>query len=511
LFLLATPAFAATCNDITVTPDSVVLSESRINRVLTLRIENEGNDSFDLDDVRVEEDDSRIDITVDSFPDEIQENGSGNLVLRYTTQDVNGDQTTSFNVSLRGAFDNTPSCSLADLTFTIDVTIQDSADVCKAISFETTDVSVAEDVTIIHTVFLRNDSSEDFTLQGFNVFDDSPEFSTRLNPGFNDADFIKSIPRHTRQPVRIEIRTQRVSEDVVDHVFLETRGAFSNGQDCSFGDIDGAFEVTVENTFTNVFACTELRVLPAHFDVRAGENNTHSLFLQNNSDQTFHVDHFQIQDVNYQLDYSLLATPQTIRSTKTGEFSLQSTGFRNDVSFDGSAFITIQGHFTDTTACAIPNMRIPFTFHGTQGEQCADFKIILDGGLVKEGQTIPIELINPLTQTARVALTLEDGIIIPSVIAVPPLSHVIHAVRVETNSQVNTLHLQPLIEGCALEGEDRPLFFSSVTQAPIQLNNPPSEIVIGNASTFAIPLMNTSFYSHDATLTLTVKPTGQTF
>ena len=62
--------------------------------------------------MRVQESSPFLDISVDDFPDQINEDESEDLRLRYDTVDVNGDRQETFRIQLRGEFEDNEDCEL---------------------------------------------------------------------------------------------------------------------------------------------------------------------------------------------------------------------------------------------------------------------------------------------------------------------------------------------------------------------------------------------------------------
>lgn len=508
------PVSAATsCNDIDLTPRNVTFSEDRENRLITFDIENNANDDFDLDDVRVQESSSYLDVSVDDFPQSINEDESETLRLRYDTVDVNGDKSETFRIQLKGEFTgDDEECSFTDLSFTIDVTIQDGDDVCSLIQIEADDVTVTENDTLLHTIRVTNHSTNDFTLQGFDVFDDGDSYTASAEPPFSDADFQKNISRNQTNTYTIEIDAKGVSDDETDATYVELRGEFENGYDCSFSDISESFDVTVEDTGVQTGVCTELNVNIPFVSVYAGQTNQHAFTLTNTASQNFYVDEYFISDKNYQVAFEPLSNPVSVDFDSTQEVLFESTGYSNNGSFDANAFLTLKGHFTDGGSCLVNAKRFAYEFIGNENATCDSFYAGINPVIVMKGEkTIDVLFNNPLSVDAVLTLSADGGKISPAHIRVPANTAIVQTFFVDSTTGVAALRVNTEIQGCTIQEKNSKILFSGLDNAPVQLVNPPAVINLLTAEEFALSLYNQSAYEQEVTLNVIGKPGTQTF
>lgn len=512
--LFITPTHAATsCNDIDITPRNVTFSEDRDNRLVTFDIENNSNDDFDLDDVRVQESSTYLDVSVDDFPSQINEDETETLRLRYDTVDVNGDKSETFRIQLEGNFnDDDTDCDFSDLTFTIDVTIQDGDDVCSLIQIDADDVTVSENDTILHTIRVINHSSNDFTMQGFDVFDDGDSYVSRAKPPFTDTDFQKNISGNQTNTYTIEIDAKGVSDDETDATYVEVRGEFENGYDCSFSDISDAFDVTVEDTGVQTGVCTELNVNMPLVTVYAGQTTEHAFTLTNTSSQNFYVDEYTFKDTNYQVSFEPVSNPVSVDFDSMEEIAFNAIGYSNTGGFDSNAFLTLKGHFTDGGSCLVNAKRFPYTFVGNENATCESFYANIQPVIIMKGEkNIDVLFNNPLSQDATLTISTDAGKISPTRVVVPANSAKLQTFYVTQNTNTQIIRVNTSINGCTIPEKTSTLLFSGLDNAPVQFVNPPATLNVHGATEFALQVYNQSAYTQEVTLNIIAKPGTQTF
>ncbi len=510
--LLVSASAAVSCNDIDISPLDVTFSENRDNRLITFDIENNSDEDFQIDDVRVQESSLFFDVSVDDFPDEVKEDESEDLRLRYDTVDVNGNKTETFRIQVRGEFDNDDECEFTDLSFTVHVTIQDGDDVCSLIRIEADDVTVTENETLLHTIRVTNNSSNDFTMQGFDVFDDGDSFSARADPPFSDNDFEKDIVGGRTNTYTIEIDAQSVSEDETNSAFVEIRGEFEDGFDCSFSDISEEFDVTVEDTGVQSGVCTEINVNIPFVQIVSGETSTHTFTLTNNASQNFYVDEYTFNDKNYQVEFVPVSNPVKVDFDSTEEIAFETTGYSNAETFDANAFLTLKGHFTDGGSCMVNAKRFAYRFIGSGKATCDSFYADLQPIVVLKGEkSIDVLFNNPLAHDAALYITSNRGNVSPSRITIPADTVKLQTFFVSNVNDEQILTIKTDLPGCAVPDKTSTVLFSGLDDAPVQFVNPPAVLNIANANEFALQIENKSAFTQEVTLNVIGKPGVQTF
>ncbi len=503
----------STCNDIELSPLSVNFSENKENKSITFTIENEGDEDFELDDVRVQESSPFFDVSVDDFPNEIQEGDHETLRLEYDTVNVNGNEQDNFTIQLEGEFPaDDEECSFSDLTFSIDVTIQEDDEVCSMIEIIANDVSVTENSNITHTITVRNNSSNDFTFQGFDVFDDGDSFSANAEPPFSDSDFEKELTQNSSNTYTIEINAQGVSQDETDFTFVEIRGEFEDGEDCSFNDISGEFEVTVEDTGIATGICTEINVNVPFITVHAGETSSHAFTVANNSSQNFIVDEYVITDKNYQVEFVEISNPYLVEFETSEELAFNAIGYSNVGSYDSNAFLTLKGHFTDGGTCLVNAKKMPYQFIGNENGTCNSFYVGLKPITILKGNaSVDVLLNNPLNFDAKLFISSDKGNVSPSTIVLPANTLKQYTFSVSNTQENQTLLVKTSMQGCIIPDVTSKLLFSGLENAPVQFVAPPATMNVAGAKEFAIHIENNSAFTQEVEITLIAKPGNQVF
>ena len=380
LFLPSVQA-AVSCNDIDISPNQVTLSEDQSSRSITFTLSNDSDQDFDIDNVRVSESDTRFDVEVISYDDEIEEDGTARVRLRYDTEDVSTDVETSFTLSVRGEFSGGKDCSFSQITFPIDVTIEDGANVCTLLDVESGNVFLDEDETQSHFITIRNDADRDFEVSDLDVFDDSTAFNASLKIRTTDTEFEKIVPKHGSRDYELTVRAFNVSEAVVDNVYVEVQGEFIGSgtpNSCDNTEISTSFEVEVSDNGTSGL-CAEIKVAPTRLRVESQQTSWQNITVSNTGEQHYYIDEFEVRDVNYQVQFDATDVPERVDAEGSEDVQIQATGYLYPDNFDSNAFVYVKGHFSSGRACSVSGLRMPFTFSGSQNGSSA-FAQVNDGG-----------------------------------------------------------------------------------------------------------------------------------
>ncbi len=509
-----TVAAANSCNDIDVTPSEVTFKEDQSGKSISFTIENEGDDTFEIDDVILEENSPHFSLSLEDFPDEIDSDDDGKIEIEYETDDVNSDQEDDFQIKIKGEFndDDNKQCSFSALTFDIDVTVEDGETICALITTNTSDVDIAENDTITHSITVENDSDEDFTIQDFDVFDDSPNFSTQLDPEFDDSDFEKIIPANSSRTYDIEIESDSVDDDETDTVFVEIRGEFEEGDDCSFSDISAEFEVTVEDQGTDSSVCADISLDASPVYITGNQTTTESLTIANNSAQNFFVDEFTITDKNYQVSFETMSIPDKVKFGESDLITFNATGYGYPTSFDGNAFLSMKGHFSSGSTCFVSTKKIPFYYEGADGATCNEFFSNLPNVTILKGvPTQDVFLNNPSNYPAKITFSMTQGSVSPYVVHLPANTAKTQTLFLSDVQENQTLTLSAEIPGCPVYLQQSAVLFSGLQDAPVQFVDAPAIITLGGAKEFALHVKNKSAYTQEVLVTLITKPGTQSY
>lgn len=504
--------YAQECNDLSIDPESVVFAENRDSRTFSLYLVNDSGETFDIDDSKVEESDSQFNVSIKSVPGRVNGNSTSRISMEYSTNDVNGDYESTFKLRIKGEFDDEDvTCSFSQLSFTIDVLIEDGQNACSIVDVISEDVSIQEETTISHTITIINNTSDDFEIQDLDIFEGSSDFTIKLETLETDDDFESIIPAKGERTYPVTIESNRVGEDVTETVFIEIRGEFEDGLDCSFSEINGEFDVTIEDSGIEGGLCSEIRVDNSQLMIISNQTLAQTISLSNNGNENFYIDEFLLTDQNYQALFTPLSAPNSITPDETKSLALNTTGYLYPENFNANAYLTIKGHFTNGTACFISNAKIPFAFTGYQNGTCGEIIIEPQQTILKGTSQLPLLIHNPLNEILSVYLSINTGTVTPERITIPPKTNKLYTITV--HSQEEGAELQVRIDSPACQGQKETItvWFSRNENNPIEITNSPEKIESGGSREFAIQLTNKSFYSKEAVITLIAKPTNQTF
>ncbi len=368
LILLPGVQAAVSCNDIDISPNQVTLSEDQSSRSITLTLSNDSDQDFDIDNVRVSESDSRFDVEVISYDDQIEEDDTARVRLRYDTVDVTNDVETSFTLSVRGEFSGGKDCSFSQITFPIDVTIEDGENACTLLDIESGNVFLDEDETQSHFITIRNDADRDFEITDLDVFDDSTAFNASLKIRMTDSEFEKIVSKHSSRDYELTVRAFNVSEVVVDTVYIEVQGEFIGSgatNSCDNTEISASFEVEVSDNGTSGL-CAEIKVAPTRLRVESQQTLSQHITISNTGEQHYYIDEFEVRDANYQVQFDATDVPERVDADGSEDVQVQAAGFLYPDNFDSNAFVYVKGHFSSGRACSVSGLRMPFTFLGNQ-------------------------------------------------------------------------------------------------------------------------------------------------
>ncbi len=507
-FILPPVSAVVSCNDITLSPDSVTLTEKQDTKSLTFDILNKSNEEFTLFDVIVSENSNSFDMDVRDFPDEIPGEDNVTMHLEYDTPDVNGDIEGTFTISLKGEFENGKNCSFSQLQFTIDATVKDGDNACFQTQVNAGNASLDESTDIEKTISLTNNSNNDFILDGFEVFDDSSFFVAKPKILFSNGDFVKKVSANSTQEYVVKIIASAVDDDETETVFIEVRGHYSNGAVCETGEINGEFDVTVNNTGLGGGVCADVKVNAIPLSVEEGQTIPNQISLQNNSSQDFFIDSFKITDSNYQAEFDHFSSPSKIESLESGDLTFDSIGYQFGKSFDGNAALVLNGHFDSGITCTISGTKIPFFFHSNNVMDCSAFTYdISPYAIVKGSASVPITFTNPLSHSAVVSLSLSpNGIVSPNTFVIGAQQSITKDISL-FNAQDNAqLLVHVSLPNCPEIVTQSSILFSDEENAPVQLVNAPAQAMLNSNNELVLTLTNQSIFPKEAKITIVGKP-----
>tara|TARA_Y100000310_G_C20702595_1_gene831338 strand:- start:6943 stop:10434 length:3492 start_codon:yes stop_codon:yes gene_type:complete len=110
------------CNDIEIDASDVTIAEDS-SRTKIIRIKNENNRSFDVDNITVSESNSYFNISIRDEPERISANDEEELEIRIYTNNVSRDKSGDVEIRVSGEFSNGVNCSSSRITEEFRVTV----------------------------------------------------------------------------------------------------------------------------------------------------------------------------------------------------------------------------------------------------------------------------------------------------------------------------------------------------------------------------------------------------
>ncbi len=241
------------CEDIEINASNVYLDEDSIKTV-SFSIDNESNEDFELYDIEIEENSSYFDIDVYDIPSEIDADDRESFRIRIEADNVDSDKEGDVTIKVKGRFDNGDYCSYNNIDEEIFTVFVDSdrptsggsnnTGTCSDIYLNAGTVNVEQGNTTYATIFLENDSDEDFLIDYISVFDSSSEFQAEEN-GYE-----KRIDAFDSSYINVKVRAYDYANTGDYEAFVDVKGHFQNGDDCHLSSGVSAFHVEIEEDYS---------------------------------------------------------------------------------------------------------------------------------------------------------------------------------------------------------------------------------------------------------------------
>ena len=237
----------AQCNDLGISAFDVYIQENS-DKTVSFEIENHSDEDFDLDGIEVEENSGYFEASVYSKPSVISDNGSETFRVKIESESVSGDREGSVKLRAKGRFGNGTYCPYSgteEETFGVFVGDSSGSGTThtsnnRGIYFDSGTVRVEKGGTGTATLFIGNNSAENFTVDYVTVFDSSQNFSVET------AGYERVVPAFGTGYVNVKARAYDNALAGKGNAFIEIRGHFQNGEMIDvFGDSFGIFQVEI--------------------------------------------------------------------------------------------------------------------------------------------------------------------------------------------------------------------------------------------------------------------------
>ncbi len=239
------------CDDIAINAFNVYINENA-TKTVSFEIENLSDEDFELQDIDIEENNSYFDAEIYSKPDEIRDGDSEDFRVRIESNNVSGDRDGIVRLEAKGMFDNGDYCSFSSIDeeeFTVFVengsgsgsnTGSTSTSDDVEIELVTSTVQVKKGRTGYATLFLENNTEENFLIDYISVFDSSSDFEA------DESGYEKTTPAFGSSYINVKVRAYDYASLGDYEAFLEIAGHFQNGERVHiFGESLSAFHVKI--------------------------------------------------------------------------------------------------------------------------------------------------------------------------------------------------------------------------------------------------------------------------
>ncbi len=237
------------CDDIKIEVSNVYMNENS-TKTVSFEIENRSNEDFELYDIDLEENSGYFDAEIYSKPSVIRNRDNEDFRVRIESNSVSEDKQGTIRLEAKGRFDNGDYCSFSSIDeeeFTVFVdngsgSNSGSGSTLYNIEIElvTSTVKVEKGKTGYATLFLENNTGENFLIDYVNVFDSSSNFEA------DKSGYEKTVPAFGSSYINVKVRAYDYASLGDYEAFLEIAGHFQNGEQAHiFGDSLGAFNVEI--------------------------------------------------------------------------------------------------------------------------------------------------------------------------------------------------------------------------------------------------------------------------
>ena len=234
------------CSDIEVVASNVTMDEEDVV-FEDIRIENNSNKRFYVDDIGIVESSSLLDVDVDDHDSSIPADDEGELTLRLESEEVSSDRTVSVKVKVKGHFQSGSSCSFSateEDSFTVRIEDGTSGEFvgggeCRDLDIGISNLEVERGDTVTKNFVLENNSHERFYVDFVDVYDRSSEIRSESN-GYDKKILAKAVGT-----IGVKVRAYEDAEIDDYKAYIAVRGHFQGGDSCRLSGNEEDFKVEV--------------------------------------------------------------------------------------------------------------------------------------------------------------------------------------------------------------------------------------------------------------------------
>ncbi len=454
-------ANAASCSDIWVDAQDIEMERNE-TEYFYFPVHNDSDEDFFVLEARAYRDFGDFEIELEDYPDEIRDEGSGELTLRIETPRLDSRSEGEAYVRIRGQFEDGLYChfsSIGEAEFEVDVERGTGEGDCGDIEIDVGNVHLNENSMERALFSIHNRSNRDFEVYDIGLEENSSFFDAEVHsqPGFVDA--------RDRESFEVKIESESVSRDRQSQVTVKVRGRFKSGDYCSYsGTREEDFTVHVEN-YSNTRpsgSCNELYLNASTIRVEQGKSKQSKIYLENDSDLDFLVDYVQVSDSSGEINAEEAGYEKRVDAFGNAYINVRVKAFDYSEIGRYEAEVEVRGRFQNGKSCSIYGQagEIPVAVEEkepvfmpaeeTPLPTCIKFTLIApQRAEIENSGTIPITIDNRTMDRATVRLYGPGLTVDPKLISVPRYSTISERISVSSVLEETSLVYSIDALGCS--------------------------------------------------------------
>jgi len=352
-----------TCPQINIQRNDITLNENSQTNY-TQKIYNNSGQNFYIDTVNAYSNNSFITVQKNNSDYLVSANSTGNIGLLISTGEVNSNIGGTISINITGHFADGTNCNNNQMNFTINVTVNNTNNTtsqtnCPQISIQRNDITLNENSQTNYTQKIYNNSGQNFYIDTVNAYSNNSFITVQKNY----SDYFVSA--YSTGNIQLGISTGEVNSNTSGTVNVVISGHFGDGTNCYSNQINGSFNVTVNNTNNQTNpnppipqpnpqgtpACADISLNTQDFVLSQNDTQYKEFFLHNYSDQFFYVDFAGIYDSVDGAYSELWKASSFVEPNSTGYVGAKVSSLNASGDVSGKGNVNLRGHFSDGTVC----------------------------------------------------------------------------------------------------------------------------------------------------------------
>ena len=230
---------------------------------------------------------------------------------------------------------------------------------CPQINIQRNDITLNENSQTNYTQKIYNNSGQNFYIDTVNAYSNNSFITVQKNY----SDYFVSA--YSTGNIQLGISTGEVNSNTSGTVNVVISGHFGDGTNCYSNQINGSFNVTVNNTNNQTNpnppipqpnpqgtpACADISLNTQDFVLSQNDTQYKEFFLHNYSDQFFYVDFAGIYDSVDGAYSELWKASSFVEPNSTGYVGAKVSSLNASGDVSGKGNVNLRGHFSDGTVC----------------------------------------------------------------------------------------------------------------------------------------------------------------